>query len=89
VPLSMPEVEVHARGKDCKNKDLKTVHAYLETLSEGICNRIVACIPYEGGVYEIHLRSINDYIVSKGIAYTHLKAVLAKERSQLRKLLEQ
>lgn len=24
VPLSMPEAEVHARGEDCKNEDLKT-----------------------------------------------------------------
>jgi hypothetical protein len=87
--LSMPEVEVHARGEDCENKDLETVHTNLEKLSVGIRNRIVTCIPYEGGVYEIHLRNINDYIVSRGIVYTHLKAVLTAERSQPRKLLEQ
>jgi len=60
VPLSMPEAEVHARGEDCKDEDLKAVHAYLETLSVGICSRIVTYIPYDGGVYEIHLRNFHQ-----------------------------
>jgi len=73
VPVDMPEIEVHARGKDRKDKDLKTVHI-LGVLSVGIRTRSQRCVLFEDDIgYRLRVRDINDSIILKGIGrFTHI-----------------
>jgi hypothetical protein len=75
VPVDMPEMEVHARGEDRKDKGLQTVYVYARQLSVKIRNRSWKRILFEEGVKcSLGAQNVNDSIILASIrTFTHIR----------------